>query len=145
VIFVGSAVNGNFDAGAIRIEATSESGTVTVTGGKVVIGSCTYEPWPGLNQTVAPGQNLILTQTGSEKRCSTSATAEQSNFDTSESVFQHQSTFKCTNDGLIPEVELTMNGQTVKLLDSGQVLNTGGTDPDICASATEFREWSQLQ
>ena len=146
VIFVGSPVSGSlFDAGAIRIEATNESGTVSVTGGKVVIGSCTYEPWPGLSKTVQPGQNLILTQTGSEKRCSTSATAEQSNFDTSESAFQHQSTLKCTADGLIPRIELTINGQTVTLQDTGQVLNTGGIDSDICLGASEVREWSQLQ
>jgi len=146
VIFVGAPVSGSlFDAGAIRIEATSESGTVSVTGGKVVIGSCTYEPWPGLNKTVAPGQNLILTQTGSEKRCSTASTAEQSNFDTSESAFQHQTTLSCTADGLIPEIELTINGQTVTLQDTGQVLNTGGIDDDICLSTSEVREWSQLQ
>jgi hypothetical protein len=39
----------------------------------------------------------------------------------------------------------TINGQTVTPLDGGQVLNTGGADPDICAGTSEVREWSQLQ
>jgi hypothetical protein len=139
-----------YDAGAIRIEATSESGALSVTGGKVVIGPCTYEPWPGLNVTIQPGENLILTQTG-KHQCTSTLTAEQDNFDTSESFLkstQYQeflNTGTCSNDGFIPAITLTINGQTTTLNDSGQTLNTGGLDPDICTGTSEVREWSQLQ
>jgi len=161
VIFIGCGFGGTdncpkangvdqYDAGAIRIEATSESGSLSVTGAKVVVGPCTYEPWPGLNATVQPGQSLVLTQTG-KHQCTSTATAEQDNFDTSESFLkstQYQeflTTGRCSNDGFIPAIALTINGQTTTLHDNGQVLNTGGFDPDICTKSTEFREWSQIQ
>jgi hypothetical protein len=160
VIFVGCGFGGTnacpkeagfdlYDAGAIRIDATTESGALNVTGGKVVIGPCAYEPWPGLNVTAQPGQSLILTQTG-KHQCTPTATAEQTNFDTSESFLkssQYQEflkTGKCSNDGFIPSITLTINGQTLTLSDKGQVLNTGGLDPDICTGVSEVREWSQI-
>jgi hypothetical protein len=140
-----------YDAGAIRIDATSDSGAVSVTGGTVVIGPCTYEPWPGLNVTVEPEQTLVLTETG-KHQCTSIAGAEQDNFDTSESFLkstQYQefltTTGKCSNDGYIPEITLTINGQSETLQDTAQILNTGGFDPDICTSSSEFREWSRIQ
>jgi hypothetical protein len=139
-----------YDAGAIRIDASTETGALSVTGGSVVIGPCTYEPWPGLNVTIQPGQKLVLTQTGKHK-CTESSSDEQSNFDTSESFLkstQHTEflkTGKCSNDGFIPAITLTINGQTTTLNDSGQILNTGGVDPADCTKTTEFREWTQIQ
>jgi len=139
-----------YDAGAIRIDATTESGAVSVTGAKVVIGPCTYEPWPGLSATIKPGETLILTQTG-KHQCTTTATAEQTNFDTSESFLkspQYQEflrTGQCSKDSFVPVITLIINGQTTTLQDNGLILNTGGLDPDICAGQTEFHEWSQIQ
>ena len=134
----------------MRLEATTASGTQEVTSAKVVIGPCTYEPWPGLKATILPGGNLILTQTGKHK-CST-VTEDQDNFDTSES-FDASPQFKthkekggaCESDGFIPVITLTINGQTVTLKDTGQILNWGGIDPDICTKTTEFKNWVQVQ
>jgi uncharacterized repeat protein (TIGR01451 family) len=139
-----------YDAGAIRLEATTASGTQEVTAAKVVVGPCTYEPWPGLKATIVAGQNLILTQTGKHK-CTENA-LESTNFDTSESFLAspQYKAFKekggsCANDGYIPTITLTINGQTVTLKDAGQILNWQGIDPDICAKATEFKNWVQIQ
>ena len=67
------------------ISAPSGSQGLNVTGATVQIGPCSYNPWPGLNAQVAPGNSLILTQTG-RHQC-TSNPDEQDNFDTSESFF----------------------------------------------------------
>jgi uncharacterized repeat protein (TIGR01451 family) len=139
-----------YDAGAIRIDATSGTGALGITGAKVVIGPCTYEPWPALSVTIQPEHSLILTQTGKHK-CTPTSSAEQTNFDTSESFLkssQYQEflkTHKCANDGWVPMITLTINGQTTTLSDTGQTLNTKGLDPDICFGSTEASNWVALQ
>jgi hypothetical protein len=137
-----------YDAGAIRIDAPSGGSSLNVTAAKVVIGPCTYEPWPSLNVTLAPGHTLILTQTG--KHQCTSGSSEQDNFDTSESFLKSPQyktflkTGKCESDAFVPAVTLTINGNTVTLNDSARTLNTGGTDPDICNKTTETINWAAL-
>jgi hypothetical protein len=139
-----------YDAGAIRIDASVGSGALSVTAARVVIGPCTYEPWPGLNVTVQPEHSLILTQTGKHK-CASTAAAEQDNFDTSESFLQSpqyqefQKTGKCSNDGYVPAITLTINGHTTTLSDTGQTLNDRGIDADICSRTSEAANWLQLQ
>jgi hypothetical protein len=135
-----------YDAGAIRVEATIASGAISVSGASVVIGPCKYEPWPGLNSTIQPGHSLILTETG-KHRCTPSSSAEQDNFDTSESFFmspQYQQFLKtgtCSNDGYIPAITLTINGKATTVHDTGQTLNGGGIDLDICRKVTEAVNW----
>src|SRR5439155_7850909 len=119
-----------YDAGAIRIDAPASEG-LTVTGASVQIGPCSYSPWPGLNVSVPAKGILIVTQTGKQK-CTATNTAEQDNFDTSQSILkspqytEFQKTGKCSNDGYIPAITLTINGKTTTLNDTGQVLNRGG-------------------
>jgi hypothetical protein len=139
-----------YDAGAIRIDASSGTGALSVTGAKVVIGPCTYEPWPGLNVTIQPEQSLILTQTGKHK-CAATAAAEQDNFDTSESFLkspqyqEFQKTGTCSNDGYVPAITLTINGHATTLSDTSQTLNDRGIDSDICNHTSEAANWTQLQ
>jgi len=139
-----------YDAGAIRIDAPS-SAAITVSNVTVKIGPCSYNPWPGLNVSVPAGNSLVLTQTAKQPRCTSSSIAEQDNFDTSESFLktpQYQAFLKthtCENDKLIPEITLTLNGVTTALKDTGQVLNRGGIDPDICTGINEAQNWVQVQ
>jgi hypothetical protein len=139
-----------YDAGAIRIEATSSSGPVSVGAASVTVGPCKYEPWPGLNATLQPGQSLILSQTGQHPRCTSTSGTEQDNFDTSESFLlspqyqQFLKTGKCTNDGYIPAIKLTLNSATTNIADSGQVLNGGGQDADLCRKTSEAVGWVKL-
>jgi hypothetical protein len=138
-----------YDAGAIRIEATASSGPVAVSAASVTVGTCKYEPWPGLGVTVQPGQSVILTQTG-QHRCTSAAGTEQDNFDTSESFLlspqyqQFLKTGKCTGDGYIPAITLTLNGTKTTISDTGQVLNGGGEDADLCKKASEAVGWVKL-
>ena len=139
-----------YDAGAIRIDAPSSAG-ITVSNASVQIGSCSYSPWPGLNVNVPAGNSLILTQTGTAPRCTTSSIAEQDNFDTSESFLttsayqQFLHTGRCSNDALVPRITLTIDGQPTRVDDTGQVLNRGGLDPDICLGANEANDWVQVR
>jgi hypothetical protein len=124
-----------YDAGAIRIDNNSGAPLV-VTGASVTIGSCTYTPWPGLNRTIAPGGTLILTQTGLSGDPCGNAIVGNFNFDTSES------NPGCTANATIPVINLTINGTATTILDSGQILNTGGVDTGC--TGTEFQNWVQV-
>jgi hypothetical protein len=60
---------------------------------------------------------------------------------------QYQSFLKtgsCSNDGYIPAIALAINGKATTVNDSGQTLNTGGIDPDICHKTSEAVKWVQL-
>jgi hypothetical protein len=42
-------------------------------------------------------------------------------------------------------ITLTINGHTTTVSDTGQTLNTKGSDPDICQGITEASNWVALQ
>ncbi|HWX73836.1 MAG TPA: hypothetical protein VNZ05_00930, partial [Solirubrobacteraceae bacterium] len=42
-------------------------------------------------------------------------------------------------------ITLTINGHTTTVGDSGQTLNRGGIDPDICNKANEYTNWVALR
>ena len=132
----------SYDAGAILIANPSATQSMPVTGGSVTIGSCVYNPWPGLNITVAPGGSIVLTQTGGVNPCVGDGNVVGAyNFDTSESA---PAGTPCTgNDGLIPVISLTINGNPLVINDTGQILNTGGADPGDCL-LNEFHAFTQV-
>jgi hypothetical protein len=141
-----------YDAGAIRVADPWNSGTpMHITGASVQIGPCSYDPWPGLDVTIQPASGLILTETGTAPRCTSSGDAEQTNFDTSESFLtspqyqQFMQTGECRNDGYVPVIRLTINGATVVVRDRGQILNKGGIDPDVCNDRSEAIGWQQIR
>jgi len=135
---VPGTANDSYDAGAIRIDNTSATLAMPVTGASVTIGGCTYNPWgSGMNISVPPGGSLVLTQTGGPKPCPTAEVGPY-NFDTSEG------SSSCTgNNGLIPVVSLTINGTPMTINDTGQILNTGGKDPGLCG-LDEFHAFTQV-
>jgi hypothetical protein len=45
----------------------------------------------------------------------------------------------------VPSITLTIDGKVTTLKDTGQVLNSGGTDPDICRKVNEAQNWIQIQ
>lgn len=141
----GYGTGDEYDGGAILIVNSSATDPMSVTGASVTIGgpSCTYNPWPGLNITLSPGQSLVLTQTGGPDPCTsgTPVNPDQFNFDTSES---YPSPISCTvSDGLIPAVSLTLDGTPVTINDAGQILNTGGVDPGNCGD-DEYHSFVQV-
>jgi hypothetical protein len=153
VIFVGCNMNSPttcptasdgtplYDAGAIRIDNVSSS-TITVTGASVTEGGCTLDPWGSLDESVPSGETLILTQTGGTPPCGNTAVVGDYNFDTSEYPVQ-----TCSQDNVIPQVSLTINGTTTTYADTNQVLNTGGSDrgDGSCPNyANETEDWTFL-
>src|SRR5438105_9158477 len=161
VIFVGCGVNPNgggpaadtcpqenggdaYDAGAIRIDNTSATDSLVVTGpASVNIGSCVYAPWSGLNITIPPGGTLILTQTGlTADPCGViPASSGNFNFDTSESSgYGHCNAPSAS----VPVITLTLNGSPTTINDSAQILNTQGIDKGTCTAANEFQEWTAV-
>jgi hypothetical protein len=126
-----------YDAGAIRIDNTTGA-KLTVTKASVVIGSCTFRPWPGLKVTLRAGKQLILTQTGGRPQCHT--TGDKLNFDTSDT------NHSCTRDHLIPVLHVTIDGVKESFADRSQILNTGGRDPGGhgCGKHKETQGWAKM-
>lgn len=123
-----------YDSGAVRIVNSSDA-SMAVTNVSVTVGSCTFNPWPNLNVTVPVGEQLILAQTEGPRPCTDRG---KYNFDTSET-----SKSCTTNDGEIPLVNMTVNGDAFTFSDNHQVLNTGGVDPGgiSCGARNETENW----
>jgi hypothetical protein len=130
-----------YDAGAIRIDNPSATASMPVTAGSVKIGSCTYNPWPGLSVTIPPGGSLILTQTGLTGDPCGQNLGGNYNFDTSES----SGNGNCTPSGAIPVITLTINGSPTTINDTGQILNKKGIDTGACnTGVNESSAWVQV-
>ena len=131
-----------YDAGAIRIVNNSGS-TVRVNAIAVHIDTCTYTGWPAAD--LAPGANLIVTQLGTGEGAGCTGPTP-TGFDTSD-IGPGGSTGvgNCTNNGLVPVVDVTVDNQTTSYRDTGQVLNSAGVDPGSCPGlANESSQWTRI-
>lgn len=128
-----------FDAGAIRIRNDSAT-TAVVDQVNVHLGDCRYT-WGGpmYGVSLAPGASLIATQRSS-RGASGCTGPDPSTFDSSDIP----GTGTCTNDGILPTVDVTVDGATSSYTDSGQVLNTGGFDPAACTGTDESTQWVRI-
>lgn len=131
----------SFDSGAVRV---SNDSTVSVVVNKVTvhIDTCPFI-WSG-PFTLAPGHSLITTQTGSVPVGGCITSPDPSSFDSSDIGFNKATYSGCTNNGLIPTVDVTVDGITTSSTDSGQVLNTRGIDPAICGPTNESTQWTLI-
>jgi hypothetical protein len=128
-----------YDAGAVRVDNTGPA-PFTVSNASVVIGACTFTPWTGLNVSVPAGGTLVLTETGGTPAAGCSpAKGSHNNFDTSEN-----GTASCTDNGVIPHITFSVDGTPRTLLDTGQVLNTGGLDKHACVGGNEGHAWAPI-
>jgi Bacterial Ig-like domain (group 1) len=129
-----------YDAGAIRIVNNSTS-PVTVNAVAVHIDTCSFTGWP--SAVLAPGAELIVTQltSGAVGGCTGPVPAQ---FDSSD-IGPKSSNYVniCTPDGIVPVVDVTINGTTTSYHDTGQVLNTGGIDAGPC-SGNESSQWTVI-
>ena len=142
VTFSGCTGSCTFDAGAVRI-VNSTTINETVNSITVTLGTCTWDMWQK-NVSLAPGQQFIITQTAS----GASAGCDNTHgvFDTSD-VGPNGSSWvgHCTNSGVIPQINATIDGVANTFTDTKQVLNTGGIDVASCPSGTnESTQWSLL-
>lgn len=128
-----------FDGGAIRIRNDNTT-SVLVDGISVHIGTCLYT-WSGTRYPVslAAGAALIATQRASGVGAGCTG-PDPSTFDSSDIP----SPGICTNDGIVPVVDVTVDGATTSYSDTGQVLNTGGIDPGSCSNGDESTQWTKV-
>jgi hypothetical protein len=112
VTYVGTA--SDIDAGAIKI--TNPTGSpVPCVSVRVQIGGVTFDLWK--NQTLPASGSLILTETAHQ------------NFDTSDTSDQGL----CGSpSSTLPLVTVWSPGGVATHVDTGQILNTGGTDSGHC-------------
>ena len=113
-----------YDAGAVRVVNNTGS-TVTVNAIAVHMDSCTFAGWPPA--TLTPGADLIVSQLatgGTGVGCDEPAHMDTSDVGPGGSDWS----LHCNASGVVPTVDVTINGQTTTHTDSGLVLNTGGID-----------------
>jgi len=126
-----------YDAGAVRVSNNTGS-TVTVDAIAVHVDSCTYGGWaPAI---LASGADLIVTElpTGTKTGCPGPVHMDTSDVGPGGSDYS----LVCTPDGILPTVDVTINGQTTSYTDSGQVLNTGGADG--ACTGNESTQWTAI-
>jgi hypothetical protein len=129
-----------FDAGAVRVENDTTS-AVIVNQLQVHIDTCLYT-WSGplYPLTLAPGRSLIATQRSTGVAGCTGPVP--SSFDSSDIGPGGVAYSGCTNDGIHPTVDVTVDGTTTSYTDSGQIINTGGVDRASCPSGNnESTQW----
>lgn len=140
VVFDGCTPNCTFDAGAVRIVNNAPI-AVTVDSVVVKVSTCTFDMWQH-NRVLQPGEQLILTQTTTDLAADCAGTS--GGFDTSD-IGPNGGGTNCNPDGVIPEVDTTIDGASNAYPDTGQVLNTGGVDRAACAGGpNESEQWSSI-
>ncbi|HET7034476.1 MAG TPA: Ig-like domain repeat protein [Thermomicrobiaceae bacterium] len=143
IIFLG-CTNCTYDAGAVRI-ANNTLSSVTVNALAIRMDTCVFALWSSaLPLSLAPGQQLIVTQTadGADSGCTSNG-----HMDTSDVGPGGQGwAGRCDNSGIIPEVDVTIDGVSSSIPDTGRVLNTGGVDKADCfGGANESTQWVPIQ
>lgn len=136
-----------FDGGAVRV-SNNTTATVHIDDIKVHIDTCTYDLWgASMPVTLAPGHDLIVAQavSGENSGCAADGTMDTSDVGPGGAPWSGV----CTADGIIPMVDVTVNGVTKAEADTGQVLNTGGVDGALCAhgnkpAGNESQSWTPI-
>jgi hypothetical protein len=141
VIFAGCHANCTFDAGAVRFVNNSPL-PVTLDFVHVRLSTCVFDMWPH-GTVLQPNQQFIVTQTasGAAGGCDNS----RGFFDTSDIGPNGTDWDTCTQSGVVPEVDASINGVVSTFVDAGKVLNTGGVDLATCPGGpNESTQWTQI-
>jgi hypothetical protein len=120
--------NAGYDTGAVRV---INNGALPVTINDLTVDGfgdgASFHIWSsflGAGYSLNPGQSAIFAQTTSF------------NFDSSDD--------EGGNPAAIPKVHLTINGGTIDLSDTAQVLNTEGTDHLAANNLNESHQWRDI-
>ena len=122
---LGDPSSATLDSGTVRLTNTTGV-TETVNSVVVTVGPDTFDLWPH-NIPLGSFDQLVFDQNNGE------------NFDTSDFPG-----ITCTPDGIIPRVDVTVDGTLTSYFDTGQVLNTGGIDPASCGGGNESQQWVSI-
>lgn len=145
VIFEGCSPSSSctFDGGAARVVNNSGS-AVTLNSIVLHFSTCTYDIWPH-NVTVPTGKQLIVAQTtsGADSGC-TPGNGHMDSSDIGPNGAQWAG--NCSQSGVIPQVDVTIDGTNNTFNDSGKVLNTGGVDAAECppVNGNESTQWTLI-
>jgi hypothetical protein len=131
-----------FDAGAVRF-VNNSSAALTVDFVHVRLSTCVFDMWQH-GVSVQPNGQLIVTQTasGAADGCINAAGF----FDTSD-IGPNGTGWAghCDQSGVIPQVDVSVDGVVSTFTDSGQVLNTRGVDIASCPPGTnESEQWTAI-
>jgi hypothetical protein len=132
-----------FDGGAARV-VNNSGGSVTVDSIVLHFSTCTYDIWPH-NVTLAAGKEMIIAQTtsGGDNGC----TPGNGHMDSSD-IGKNGAPWagNCTQSGVKPTVDVTIDGTTTSFTDSTQVLNTDGVDGALCPpfNGNESTQWTPI-
>ena len=135
-------VNCDFDTSAVRVvNNTPVAHTFSVA---LKFDTCAINIWS--SHTIQPGGELIVAQQNHNNApgCDPQD-GEADGSDIGLNSTNVQGT--CTQSGLIPEVDLTVDGTAFNEADTGQVLNTGGVDKAACGGGpilNESEQWTLL-
>jgi len=140
VIFEGCKGACAFDGGAVRIVNNSGS-PVRIDSVAIKISTCTFNMWPAAN--VPSGSQLIVAQntSGGSNGCTTDGSLDTSDVGPGGSGYAGN----CTPDQIIPEVDVSIDGDISTFPDAGQILNTGGVDRADCPpGSNESIQWTPV-
>jgi len=133
-----------YDAGAVRV-VNNTTLSQTINSVSVNVGGCVFSGWP--SATLTPGQQLIVTQQvgGADNGCGNAPNGNGPIHMDSSDIGPGGAPWAgvCSQSGVIPSVDVTINGTTQAFTDSGQVLNTGGVDLAECPSGSTNNESTQ--
>ncbi len=115
-----------WDSAAVMLHNNTAE-PITIEDFSVDVATNHYQLW-GSNIEVEPNSDTVLTQT------------ETGNFDTDDEPPGPT----CTNDHVVPEVHITIDGRTETIFDGGQALNLLGIDPHLCYGGGESDPWTPL-
>jgi hypothetical protein len=142
VVFAGCHTSCTFDAGAARFVNNAPI-AVTIDSVQVKLSTCTFDMWPH-GTVLQPGQQLVVTQTASGAAGGCDNT--RGFFDTSD-IGPNGANWagNCNQSGVVPEVDVSINGVVNAFSDAGKVLNTGGVDLASCPNGTnESTQWTLI-
>lgn len=130
-----------FDGGVVRVvNNTASTHSINVV---VHVSTCTFADWSAVS--TAPGAEDIFTQTqsGGDNGCKVFGPGLMDTSDIGPNGSQWGD--NCNQSGVIPTVDVTVDGVTTTFTDKGQVINTGGIDLGNCpVGSDENHAWSQI-
>lgn len=139
VVMQGCTTSCSFDAGAVEIVNNTHA-KETVNYVYVDMSTCHFDIWTH-GVALPAGDEMIFTQTAAS--AAGGCTPGSGEFDTSD-IGPNGGGVSCTQDGVIPQVTVSVNGTQSVFADTGQVLNTGGVDKASCPSGNESEQWTPI-
>jgi hypothetical protein len=119
----------------------SGAASITIDYIKVIMDTCEFDLWTH-GVSVPIGGQRIVTQTasGADDGCTNNGHMDTSDIGPGGVGWAG----RCDVSGVVPQVEVSINGTVETLTDAGLILNTGGVDAADCGRGAELTQWSLI-